>query len=394
MPEIAEAWSNEEGARRAVDLLNKTFPDADSHQVAVFRAPGRVNLIGEHLDYNGGSVLPMALPHSTFLALRRRRDNVIQITTDGAEPATWEGTISQVQPGADVPTWVKYALGVAWAMQPPVTDVGFDAALVSCVPLGAGLSSSAAIECVAAIALTDLTGRDLDRSTLAAACVRAENEVVGAPTGGMDQAASLLSAKGHALSLQCDTGATEQVPFDLAAAELELLVINTRAPHALVDGQYAQRRAACEAVATREGLEWLARATDTEAILARCADDIERRRARHVFTEQARVEEFVALLRRGNYTELGPLMTASHASLRDDYQVSCPELDVAVAASIAAGALGARMTGGGFGGSAIALVKSADRVRVEHAVEDAYAERGWPAPQFLECTPGAAAERC
>lgn len=258
---------------------------------------------------------------------------------------------------------------------------------------GAGLSSSAAVECVLGLALDDLFQLGLSRADLASACVRAENEVVGAPTGGMDQAASLLCERGRALHLRCADGSVEQVAFDLTSHGLALLVIDTRAEHSLVDGQYAQRRATCEAVARREGLQHLALAPDAGAVLARCDDGVERRRVRHVLGEQQRVREFTARLRAGELAGLGELMCASHASLRDDYQVSCPELDVAVEAACAAGALGARMTGGGFGGSAIALVHAPERQRVEDAVARAFTDRGWPAPRFLECVAGAAARR-
>lgn len=397
MSDIAHAWSDDEGARRALALLADHFPDpapgAGGVPAGAWAAPGRVNLIGEHLDYNGGDVLPMALPHSTFAAVRPRGDRWVRLVTADPQPAIWEGALEDVRPEADVPTWVRYAVGSAWILGREHPLTGVDAALVSCLPVGAGLSSSAAVECVLALALGDLFGLHRTPAELAAACVRAENEVVGAPTGGMDQAASMLCSRGHALHLHCADGTIEQVPFDLAAEGLELLVIDTRAAHSLVDGQYAQRRATCEAVARREGLEHLALAPDPAGVLARCADGTERRRVRHVLTEQGRVDRFTALLRDGAVSGLGELMLASHASLRDDYEVSCAELDVAVTASRAAGALGARMTGGGFGGSAIALVRANNRRRVEDAVESSFVAQGWSAPRFLECVPGAAARR-
>lgn len=275
MSDIAHAWSDDEGARRALALLADHFPDpapgAGGVPAGAWAAPGRVNLIGEHLDYNGGDVLPMALPHSTFAAVRPRGDRWVRLVTADPQPAIWEGALEDVRPEADVPTWVRYAVGSAWILGREHPLTGVDAALVSCLPVGAGLSSSAAVECVLALALGDLFGLHRTPAELAAACVRAENEVVGAPTGGMDQAASMLCSRGHALHLHCADGTIEQVPFDLAAEGLELLVIDTRAAHSLVDGQYAQRRATCEAVARREGLEHLALAPDPAGVLARCA---------------------------------------------------------------------------------------------------------------------------
>lgn len=389
MPLIS-AWTRDEGARRTAALLDATFgvrPDG------VWCAPGRVNLIGEHLDYNGGSVLPIALPHATYAALRRRTDRLVRLTSEGAEPAVWEGSLDAVRPAGQAPTWVKYAAGPAWAVEQAGARVGgFDAAITSCVPVGAGLSSSAALECSLALALNDAFGLGLDRRALADAGIRAENDVVGAPTGGMDQAAALITTAGHALLLHGD-GSTEQVPFDLDAAGLALLVIDTRAHHALADGQYGHRRATCEAVAARCGVATLASLPDPQVTLAHLSDDVERRRTRHVVTEIERVGEVVALVRAGRVAEIGPLLAASHESLRDDYQVSCSELDAAVAAALDAGALGARMTGGGFGGSAIALVGASDVEAVSDAVARAFAARGFGAPQFLAATASAPGDR-
>jgi len=273
----------------------------------------------------------------------------------------------------------------------------------SCVPYGAGLSSSAALECAAAIALDDLwdlglAGDDTGRARLAAACVRAENEVAGAPTGGMDQSASLRSRAGHALLLDFRDGGARHVPVALAAAGLDLLVVDTRAPHALVDGQYAARRQSCDTAARRLGVASLREVDDLGAALAALDDPVSRRRVRHVVTEVERVARFVAVLDAGPPTadrlrELGDLMAASHASLRDDYEVSCPELDLAVDTAVAAGAHGARMTGGGFGGSAIALVDAGDARRVAAAVTGAFAAAGFTEPAFLLAPAGGPAAR-
>jgi galactokinase len=358
-----------------------------------------VNLIGEHVDYNGGLCLPMALPHRTFAAVRRRPDDQVRLVSALDPAQVWTGRLAELAPGS-VGGWVGYAGGPAWALaQAGHVLGGFDAAIDSCVPLGAGLSSSAAIECAVALALDELFGLGLavagdpGRAQLAAACVRGENEVAGAPTGGMDQAASLRATAGHALLLDTLDHSVAQVPFDLAAAGLQLLVIDTRAEHALVDGQYAARRAACHAAAQRLGVATLREVADLPGALAVLPDPEQQARVRHVVSEIARVEQFVALVRSGAVRQVGPLMDASHDSLRDDYEVSCAELDVAVETARSAGALGARMTGGGFGGSAIALIGASAATAVTGAVTSAYLERGWPEPGFLIATPSPGGSR-
>jgi galactokinase len=390
------AWADAQGAARAAELFRATFGvEADG----VWAAPGRVNLIGEHVDYNGGVCLPMALPQRTFVALRRREDDVVRVVSALAPQDMWSGTLGEVAPGR-VASWVAYAAGPAWALgQDGSTLGGFDAAIDSCVPLGAGLSSSAAIECAVATALDEVFGLgllaagDAGRARLAASCVRAENAVAGAPTGGMDQAASLRCRSGHALLLDARDGSATQVPFDLVGAGLALLVIDTRAEHALVDGQYAARRASCHAAAATLRVGTLREITDLDAALAALDDDVERRRVRHVVTEIARVEDLAGLVRAGRIREIGPLLDASHESLRTDYEVSCAELDVAVDAARDAGALGARMTGGGFGGSAIALVDAGTDETVAEAVAAAFDDRGWTEPGFLLASPSAGAGR-
>jgi galactokinase len=364
----------------------------------VWSAPGRVNLIGEHTDYNGGLCLPIALPQRTSVAVRRRDDGVLRLAS--AQDATrWQGHVEDVGPGT-VEGWAAYVAGVVWALrQDGVPVTGLDVAVDSEVPVGAGLSSSAALECAVAVAVADLTGLPTDdagRARLAAACVRAENDVAGAPTGGMDQAASLRCTAGHALLLDCRSGEVDQVGFDLSAAGLALLVIDTRAPHRLVDGQYAARRSACEEAAASLGVRYLrdlaSGSAGLETNLAALPEE-QRRRVRHVVTEIARVESVVDLLRAGRVRDIGPVLDASHASLRDDYEVSSIELDVAVEAARGAGALGARMTGGGFGGSAIALVEAADADEVGAAVVEAFADKGLSQPALLQVTPSAGARR-
>ncbi|TDQ54185.1 galactokinase [Actinorugispora endophytica] len=361
----------------------------------VWAAPGRVNLVGEHTDYNAGLCLPTALPMRTRAAVRRRGDDVLRLVS-AQEEHPWTGRVGDIAPGG-VGGWAAYVAGVVWALRGQGADLaGLDVAVDSDVPVGAGLSSSAALECSVALAAAELAGLPTDdegRARLAAACVRAENEVAGAPTGGMDQAASLRCRADHALLLDCRDGSVEHVPLDLAAAGLTLLVIDTRAPHRLVDGQYAARRAACERAAAVLGVSSLREVDDLDAALGLLPGDGLRRVVRHVVTEIGRVRDVAALLRAGRAADAGPLLDASHASLRDDYEVSCPELDTAVSAALSAGALGARMTGGGFGGSAIALVRSGDADGVGAAVRAAFARSGFAAPAVLTASPSEGAVR-
>jgi galactokinase len=398
----------------AVERVTETFGAAYGHEPAgVWAAPGRVNVIGEHVDYNGGLCLPFALPHRTYVALSPRDDDQVtvtsaQVTDDDSDQGRprWEGRLGDVAPGT-VDGWAAYVVGVPWALREAGHRVpGLDAVVDGLVPLGAGLSSSAALECAVAVALDDvaglgLGGTDEGRARLASACVRAENDIAGAPTGGMDQAASLRSREGSALLIDCRDFSVRHVPFDLAAAGLELLVMDTRTHHALTDGQYGSRREACERAAALLGVRWLADITpaDLPAALDRlreAIDDPEEadeigRRVRHVVTEVERVRQTVELVDAGDLAGVGPLLDASHASLRDDYEVSSVELDVACAAAVGAGALGARMTGGGFGGSAIALVRTDDTERVAAAVAAAFDAEDLGAPAFLRAVPSAPA---
>jgi galactokinase len=352
----------------------------------VWSAPGRVNLIGEHTDYNGGLVLPIALPHRTYAACGRRADGILRVTS-AQTGETVEVEVDEIRPGRPE-GWATYVAGVLWALRTAGHDIGgLDVAVTSEVPLGAGLSSSAALECAVGAACSDLFGLFLldgvePRSRLVTECRRAENIIAQAPTGGMDQAASLLCEADHALLLDCRSWRTEQVPFDLSGHGLTLLVIDTRAEHELVDGQYGDRRTSCEAAADRLEIETLREIplTGLDGALARLCGRVVRQRVRHVVTEIDRVDRAVEALRADDLDTLGSLLTASHLSLRDDYEVSCAELDTAVEAALAAGALGARMTGGGFGGSAIALVRSEASDAVASAVRTAFAERGFSEP--------------
>lgn len=378
--ELFQSWTNEEGARRACERFESRFGRAPQ---AVWAAPGRVNIIGEHTDYNQGFCLPIALPHRTFVAYASRDDDVVNVVSGKSH--VWTGALADVKPGMKR-SWANYGAGPAWALG---VERGFEAAFESCVPVGAGLSSSAAIECAIACALVP-PASDEDRHSIVRAAIATENEVAGAPTGGMDQTISMFGQPGHALLIDTRDWALTQVPLDLAAHGLEILVIDTRATHSLGDGQYAKRRAACEEAARELGLASLRDAE--EADLGRLSGEL-LRRARHVVTENERVLATVELLRAGRPEEIGALLSDSHASLRDDYEVSVAELDVACEAAEGAGALGARMTGGGFGGSAIALIEAGAQDRVVDAVRGAYAQRGFGEPGFLAATPANRAER-
>jgi galactokinase len=362
----------------------------------VFSAPGRVNLIGEHTDHNEGHVLPFAIDRRTFVAAGRRDDDVVTVRSDdpGTEPATAAvGTLH------DATGWAAYPLGTVWALQEAgVEPSGWDLVVHGEVPLGAGLSSSAALESAVALAVAELTvsdvagagsdGPGVDRFALAAAGRRAENDVVGAPVGILDQAASLLCKEGSALLLDCRSMATEDVVLGLESADLGILVVDSRVRHDLADGGYADRRAACVAAAAALGVPAL-RDADLPAVQA-LTDDVLRRRARHVVTEEARVHEVVGLLRAGRPAEVGPVLSASHASLRDDYEVSVPEVDALVTAAEGAGALGARIMGGGFGGSVLALVP---RAALDDVAGACRAHAIGPEPTVREVAPAAGARR-
>ena len=391
-----------------VDTLEHGEPDAVADAVTtwfeelhgrsplgVFAAPGRVNLIGEHVDYNGGLCLPMALPHATYAAVGPRTDGTVTVTSRQQADEPFAGRVDALGPD-EVTGWAAYAAGVLWALREEGWALaGMDVVVDSRVPVGAGLSSSAAIECAVALGAAELAGVIVDdevRSLLVRACMRAEREVAGAPTGGMDQTIALFAQADAALLLDCRDWSTRMVGWDPAAAGLALLVVDTRASHSLSDGGYEARRRDCETAARDLGVEWLRDVVDQQAALSSLAGRV-RQRVRHVFTEVARVEEAVDQLEADDYEALGRTMTASHSSLRDDYQVSCDELDVVVDTALARGALGARMTGGGFGGSAIALVATSDLDSVGRAVAAAYDARGWPDPGFLTAVPSAGARR-
>ena len=392
-------------AAAARALFSSRFGAAPS---GVWLAPGRANLMGEHTDYNEGFVLPFALGQVTAVAAAPRTDRRLVLCSRQQPGLKVDAALDDLVPGA-VTGWGAYPCGVAWALRAAGHGVaGASIAIDSDVPAGAGLSSSAALECATALALTGLGGSGLGgsglggsglvpRRELAAIARRAENEFVGVPSGIMDQSASLLCRAGHALLLDCLSLDSSQVPFDPGSAGARLLLIDTRATHELTGGEYAQRRAECEEAARLLGVPSLRAVTDP-AMVERLADPVLRRRARHVVTDDARVLQVVALLRdeagsdaAGAYREIGRLLTRAHESLRDDFEISWPEADATVDAAIAAGALGARMIGGGFGGSVLVLAGPGDRVRA--AVSEEFARRGWTAPEFFDATASDGARR-
>ena len=351
-------------------------------------APGRVNLVGEHTDYNDGFVLPLALTLGTTVRATSRDDRTLRITSAQEPGGPVVVALDGLEPGA-VSGWAAYVAGTAWALAQLGIDVpGADLHVDSTVPRGAGLSSSAALECATAGALLDLAGARLDPIEVALLAQHAENDFVGMPCGLMDQAVSVLARRDHLLLLDARSHEHRHVPFDLDAHGLALLVIDTRAPHVLVDGGYAARRAQCAQAARGLGVPALRDVDDLDAALGALDDDVLRRRVRHVITENRRVLDVVALLDAGRVAEIGPLLTESHVSLRDDFEVACRELDLAVDAALAGGALGARMTGGGFGGSAIALVETNVAGAVRSSVTAAFEAAGLPAPLHVSAVPG------
>ena len=381
------------------DDVREAFRERFGHQpLGIWSAPGRVNLIGEHTDYNKGFVLPFAIDRRTLVAAGPRDDGRLRVSsTFDDEDADYELAVADIDGIAKLLgqdrddnwlEWAAYPIGVAWALGQHGADLtavpGLDLMFDSNVPVGAGLSSSAAIESAAALALVDLWQLELSRPDLAEVGRRAENDFVGAPTGIMDQTASLLGRKDAAVFLDCRSLETEIVPLGFDDAGLELLVIDTGVKHEHSSGGYGERRASCEKAALL---------MHVDSLRDLSVDDLDRaqklltdetfRRMRHVITENQRVLDAVAALRAGDPAALGALFEASHRSMRDDFEISTPELDLAVEVAHANGALGARMTGGGFGGAAIALVPVGDVSRVQVAIDGGFAEHGYGQPEMF-----------
>ena len=360
----------------------------------VWRAPGRVNLMGEHTDYNEGFVLPFAIDRAARVAVRVRPDSTLRLLSTFGNQGLTTADAGALQ-RATARGWTKYPLGVLWALQQRGLRIpGLDLLLDSDVPRGAGLSSSHAIECAVISALNELTAAGLGAEDMVLATQSAENDFVGSPTGIMDQSASLRGAAGHAIFLDCRDQSLRLVPFDAESAGLVMLVIDTRVSHSHAGGGYASRRASCELGAGVLKVKALrdVRAEDL-GDASSLLDPVTFRRVRHVVTENDRVLQTVELLGSAGPTAIGPLLDASHASMRDDFDISCPELDLAVETARSAGAIGARMTGGGFGGSAIALTPVDAEQRVRATVERAFARAGYAAPVIFGVRPAAGAIR-
>ncbi len=379
-----------------------TFTDIfDTDVVGRWAAPGRVNLIGEHTDYNDGFVLPLAIDRQTTVTVGRRSDRLLRVASS-FEDGVQEASLDALDPAA-LSGWSAYVHGIAWALGEgargvPASDLsgasGLDVFVESDVPVGAGLSSSAALECSVAVAMNDLWELGLDGPALAKIGQRSENDAVGAPTGIMDQSASLLGRVDSAVFLDCRSLDAEVIDLGFAAAGLELLVIDTHVEHAHATGGYVARRASCERGAEALGVSSLRDlGVDDLPRAAEVLDDETFRRVRHVVTENQRVLDTVRTLRLEGPGAIGSLLDASHVSMRDDFEISVPELDLAVATSQATGAVGARMTGGGFGGAAIALVPTDLREAVSAAVVRAFADAGFTAPTLFVVHAAAGAHR-
>lgn len=354
---------------------------------ARWRAPGRVNLIGEHTDYNDGFVLPFAIARGCTATVRLAGDGWTAVSAQQDEPV--EVPVSGLGDRPEVAGWASYVLGACWLL----TDLGYDVPplrieIDSDVPLGSGLSSSAALVCSVTTALDDLLGFELDSDGLLSLSRAVENDVVGAPTGGMDQLVSLRASAGHALFCDMRELTTEQVALDLGGSGLSLLVVDTRAPHRHSDGEYAERRRVCEDAAGALGVSALRDIAldDLDDALKRLPQE-QAPYVRHVVTENSRVLDAVAMLRDGDVAGIGPLLTASHASMRDDFRITVDEVDTAVEALLSAGAVGARMTGGGFGGCVLGLLPTGSEPAAISAVEAAYDDRGFRAPAHFTAVP-------
>lgn len=352
-------------------------------------APGRVNLIGEHTDYNGGFVLPMAIHLGVKTTVTMRDDQMLVLKSVQLPEQRVLVDLDDLAPGC-VEGWAAYVAGAVWAL-PVMLTHGFEIEIDGDVPLGAGLSSSAAVECSVLVALAQALHLTIEPRELARLARKCENEFVGVPTGAMDQVASMFGREDHVLLFDTMTDEITPIPFEIRQAGYELLVIDTRAAHALVDGGYAERRATCEQAARILNVDSLRDVTDAEIALSTLGqhanDPKVVARARHVFSENSRVLATAKALTQRRFEEVGMLMVSSHVSLRDDFEVSCPELDCAVEVALETGALGARMTGGGFGGSAIALVPVQQMANVAAAVTDQFVENGWLSPRCFIAQP-------
>lgn len=352
-------------------------------------APGRVNIIGEHTDYTGGYVFPMAIEMGVTATVTKRADDIISMRSNQMLD-TVEIELSKLQPGA-ISGWASYVAGSVWSVnRNHQIDSGLTITLEADLPLGAGMSSSAAVECSVILALVTLFNVNATKRELAQWAKDAENIFVGVPTGSMDQVASFFGKADHALFFDTRDDIIEEVPINLAAVNMGFAIIDTRSKHALIDGGYAARRADCEKASELLSVNYLRDITNLpaaiDALNEKGASTRVIKRVSHVVSENQRVLDAVSALKSNDLNTLGKLMHESHLSLRDDFEVSCPELDLAVDVAISTGALGARMMGGGFGGSAIALINTSILTNLTAAVTDAFAEKGYASPMVYLVT--------
>jgi galactokinase len=375
-------------------LFTRVYGDTPA---GVWSSPGRVNLIGEHTDYNQGLVLPFAIDHRASIGASLTQDGAVSVVSAQQDAVIHTTPIADLNPAdATGQGWPAYLYAVVWVLTRNGHKVpGVRLALDSTVPSGAGLSSSAAIMCATTLALSDLLEIGLSKEDIARTAQQAENDYTGVPVGLMDQMASATCTQGHVIFFDVQAQTVEQVPFDPGAEDLTVLILDTRVKHALNDGEYAKRRASCEQAAGELGVPSLRDIGEDQipSLADTLSSDLLLRRARHVISENARVRHTVALLREGRIRDIGALLVASHESLRDDYEVSDPALDLAQEAAMNSGAIGARMTGGGFGGSVIALVKTADADKVSTAVHTAFNQDGRKPPVIRPAHPSPGARR-
>lgn len=374
------------------ETLRATYAEvAGGEPEGIWFGPGRVNLIGEHTDYNDGFVLPFALEKKAVVAAGRRSDDLLVMHSLELQESV-EIPLSGLEPGTG--GWAGYLAGVVWALQTSGHTVGpTSLVLTSDVPLGAGLSSSAAIECAVVAAMCDLYDLDIEPMDRAKIARLAENNYVGAPTGLLDQAASTLCTEDFGLFLDCRSLEGVHVPLPMAEQGFEMLVLDTKTPHSHVDGEYGARRKSCEQAAAILGIPALRDVTDLDEALSRLDDEVMRKRVRHVVSENSRTLEAYEAALAGRLEDLAPLMDASHASMRDDYEITVDTVDLAVETARSAGALGARMTGGGFGGCIIALCHTGEGEAIATAIAAAFAAAGHRPPEWFTATPARGAGR-
>lgn len=353
-------------------------------------APGRVNLIGEHTDYNQGFVLPMAINYAVWIALRPRADEQVQLQSQDFNETITFSTKLELKPGKN---WSDYIKGTAWALgQQGFALQGWEGVISGDVPIGAGLSSSAAVEVAVARAFASISGWDWEPILMAQACQIADRRWVGIQSGIMDQMVSAAATRGHALKLDCRSLEMEHIPLP---TELQVAVLDTSTRRKLVESAYDQRVKECQAAAGFLGVKSL-REVNEEELLQKFGemDPTLARRARHIVTENRRVEQAVHAMRNDRLQELGRILIEGHTSLRDDYEVSSKALNQIVESALQApGCLGARMTGAGFGGCAVALVEAGRTTEFSEYTRESYQKLSGLNPRIYICTAEAGAHQ-